>query len=421
MAADPDEGGVGVERPAAFHVMAKPVGPRCNLRCAYCFYRDTERLYPPGTDCQMREEVLERFVRQYLRAQRVPAAHFAWQGGEPTLRGLAFYGRVVELQRRHCPPGMRVHNLLQTNGVLLDDEWGAFLAEHDFLVGLSLDGPAALHDCYRRDPAGEPSFGRVMRGWEAMQRRGVATNILCAVTRANARRPLDVYRFLRGHGADHIQFIPIVVSRAGGPAGDFAVTAEDYGEFLCAVFDEWVARDVGRVFVQAFDVALEAWLGMEPSLCVHAATCGNALALEHDGDLYSCDHYVAPPYRLGNICETPLLRLVSRPRQRQFGRDKRRTLPRECRECAVRFACHGGCPRNRLLGADAGVPGRDALCAGHRRFFTHIDPVMRDMAAALRGGRPRAEAVPARPPAGRNDPCPCGSGRKYKRCCGSST
>ncbi len=427
--------------PWAFHVMAKPIGPICNLQCAHCFYLEKVKLYPEDKAWAMSPEVLERYVRDYIAAQQAPEVVFAWQGGEPTLLGLDFFRRAVALQRQYAD-GKVIHNALQTNGMLLDDEWAAFLAEHRFLVGVSLDGPKALHDRFRRDKSGRGSFDRVMAGIGCLKRHKVEFNTLTCVQRENAKRPLDVYRFLRESGVEFIQFIPIVErindTREDGlqlvgpdaPEADIAPWSVDgpaFGDFMIAIFDEWVRRDVGTIFVQMFDVALEAWVGRNPSLCVFSATCGQAMALEHNGDLYSCDHYVYPEYHLGNIMETPIEEMVSSPFQRRFGELKHDALPAVCRECPVRFACNGGCPKHRFCTTPEGEAGWNYLCAGYLRFFQHIDPYMRAMARELRVGRPpanvmrmlRAEEHPEKPEAPRaNDPCPCGSGRKFKKCCG---
>ena len=454
MGAPMTEGPSAPLRPG-FHVMAKPTGPICNLDCRYCFYLEKERLYPGTSGWAMRDEVLETFVRDYIAAQDVPVVTFAWQGGEPTLLGLDFFRRVVELQARYAD-GKRIENALQTNGILIDDAWAAFFAEQAFLVGLSIDGPRDLHDRYRVDRGGAPTFDRVMRGIDALKRQGAAFNTLTVVHRENARRPLDVYRFLKEAGSGFLQFIPIVErldtrppapgeSQAARPvagphlaepglAGDgrlsaWSVDPADWGGFLCAIFDEWVRHDVGGVFVQLFDVALESWYRGEASLCIFSETCGRALAIEHNGDLYSCDHYVFPAFRLGNIADTPMAELVASAAQRQFGDAKRDTLPAYCRACEVRFACHGECPKNRFVETPDGEPGLNYLCSGYKRFFAHIDPAMRFMADQLAHELAPANVMEwaraldrqrAAAEAGRNDPCPCGSGKKFKKCCGTS-
>jgi uncharacterized protein len=407
--------------PPAFHVMLKPRGSICNLGCAYCYYLSKERLYPGSGFC-MPDEVLEAFTRQYIAAQRVPEATFGWQGGEPLLMGPDFFRRAMVLQEAYRKPGVRIINALQTNGTLLDDDWCRFFREHGFLVGLSLDGPREAHDAYRVDKGGQPTFDRAMAGLALLQEHAVEFNILATVHAANADRPLEVYRFLRDEvGARFMQFIPIV-QREGGRVTDLSTTGRQYGQFLIAVFDEWVRRDVGRVFVQIFDVALAAWLGAQPGLCIFEETCGRALVLEHNGDLYACDHFVEPNHRLGNILETPLVELVGSEPQRRFGLDKREALTETCRACEVRFVCNGGCPKNR-------IQGMNYLCEGYRAFFAHIDGPMRFMAAELEARRPPAnvmrhvaqqevELEHRFAHARRNDPCPCGSGRKFKYCHG---
>jgi uncharacterized protein len=421
--------------PPAFHVMLKPRGAICNLDCKYCYFLSKERLYP-GSNFRMADDLLEDYIRQYIAAQQVPEITFAWQGGEPTLMGLPFFERAVELQQKHCPPGKRITNTLQTNGVTLDDAWGEFFHTHDFLIGLSIDGPRPLHDAYRVDKGGRPTFDQVMRGLSFLKKHRVEYNVLTTLHAANAEHPLEVYRFLRDEiGTQFMQFIPIVERdnetgfQEGSRVTERSITARQYGDFLIAVFDEWVRRDVGRIFVQIFDVALAAWSGHRPGLCIFDETCGAALAMEHTGDLYSCDHYVEPRYKLGNIREDMLIELVASDQQRQFGLDKRDSLPQYCLECEVRFVCNGGCPKNRIIQTPAGEPGLNYLCAGYRAFFNHIDPAMTFMANELRQRRPPANVMLWRAQqeqaqaalfaqAGRNDPCPCGSGVKFKKCHG---
>jgi len=423
-------------RPRAFHVMTKPRGAICNLDCAYCYFLSKELLYP-GSRFRMANELLEAYTRQYIAAQRVPEVTFAWQGGEPTLMGLDFFRLALELQRKYRRPGMRVHNTIQTNGTTLTEEWCRFFREHNFLVGISLDGPRELHDAYRVDKGGHPTFDRVMAGIALLKQHGVEFNILTTLHAANAGHPLAVYRFLRDEvRTEFMQFIPIVErdNETGFQEGERltprSVGSRQYGDFLITIFDEWVRRDVGRVYVQLFDVALAAWLGQPAGLCVFEETCGLALAMEHNGDVFSCDHFVEPAYKLGNIHDIPLVDLASSPAQHQFGLAKRDTLPRLCRECDVRFVCNGGCPKDRILTTPDGEAGLNYLCEGYQAFFRHVDRPMRFMAAELRAGRPpagimrhlaaEAEAQQRRfARAGRNDPCPCGSGRKFKKCHGA--
>ena len=432
--------------PVACHVMAKPSGSVCNIDCQYCFYLEKEKLYPGPGNWRMDDEVLELYVKQYIEAQDVPAVNFAWQGGEPTLMGVDFFRRAVELQKRYAD-GKEITNAFQTNGILLDDAWGEFLAANQFLVGLSVDGPEELHDRYRRDKGQKPTFARVMAGLEKLQKHKVEYNTLTVLQNHNADHPLEVYRFLKETGTHFMQFIPIVERSTEEPGPDgleliapdfegrsrvmkWSVGASQYGRFLTRVFDEWVRRDVGRYFVQIFDVSLGSWLGQDASLCIFAETCGDALIIEHNGDLYSCDHFVYPENHLGNVREAAIRDMVAGPQQRQFGNDKRDTLPQFCRRCEYRKACNGGCPKHRFERTPEGEEGLNYLCRGYKIYFGHVDPYMQFMAEELRRGRPAANvmewvrqrdatrAEAARRPPGRNDPCPCGSGRKFKLCCG---
>jgi uncharacterized protein len=435
-----------------FHVMTKPIGPICNLDCKYCFYLEKEKLYPDKSNWRMPQNVLERYIQQYIQAQDVPEITFAWQGGEPTLMGIDFFRRVVEYQQRYAY-GKKISNTIQTNGTLLDDLWCAFLKESGFLVGLSIDGPRHRHDKYRVDKEGKPTFDQVMRGMDLLKKHQVEFNNLVVVNRHNSKHPLEVYNFLKEHGSGHMQFIPLVERVGSGqmfaeppllpilgevqsdgkadvPVTAWSVQPEVYGEFLCTIFDEWIHKDVGRIFVQIFEVQLGIWMGMSSTLCVFGETCGSALAMEHNGDLYSCDHYVYPDYKVGNIMDHELRDLIDSPQQRKFGQDKHDALPKYCLQCDVRFACNGECPKHRFIHTPDGEAGLNYLCAGYKRFFHHIDPYMQAMARLLRGGRPasdvmemiltqerqvRAEALWQT--AERNDPCPCGSGRKFKKCC----
>ncbi len=434
--------------PRAFHAMAKPSGATCNLDCDYCFFLSKEMLYP-GSRFRMAEELQETYLRQLLEGHRtVPEVIVAWQGGEPTLMGLDFFRRSVELVERYRRPGQQVLHTLQTNGTLLTDEWGAFLAEHRFLVGISIDGPREIHDTYRVDKGGKPTFERVMRGLDVLRRNQVDFNILTTVHAANEARGREVYRFLRDEcGASFLQFIPIVeratpetlaAANAGwGDRGrlrplyvldgslvtDRTVSPGGYGRFHIDVFEEWVRRDIGTVYVQMFDTALANWYGEGGGMCVHAETCGTQIAVEHNGDVYSCDHFVEPRFKLGNIRELPLLDMVASPQQRDFGLAKRDTLTRQCRGCEVRFACHGGCPKDRFALSVDGEPGQHYLCPSYLAFFGHIGPVMRRMCDLLRADRPPSEVMAAYAAEdarrGRNDPCTCGSGRKWKACHGA--
>jgi uncharacterized protein len=388
-----------------FHVLAKPIGPLCNLDCTYCFYLEKSKLYPGTHDFRMSDELLERYVRDYIETQPGDEVAFAWQGGEPTLMGVGFFRKVVELQCRYST-GRRITNALQTNGTLLDDEWGAFLRENKFLVGISIDGPRALHDAYRVDRGGKPTFDRVMAGLECLKRNEVEFNTLTVVNRQNSRMPRKTYQFLRRFGSRFMQFIPLVERPAptnapsglplasppdlrGGadpavPVTPWSVRADHYGEFLVEIFDEWVRNDVGRVFVQLFDATLANWIGAPPGVCVFSEKCGRALAMEHNGDVYSCDHYVYPSHRLGNVMSESLGDMVETPRQRAFGADKSTTLPKYCRACDWRFACHGECPKHRFLLTPDGEPGLNYLCTAYKRFFSQAAPYMGVMAQLLR-------------------------------------
>lgn len=407
-----------VNIPSAFHIMTKPAGAICNLDCKYCYFLSKEMMYP-GSRFRMADALLETFVKQYIEAQQVSEVNFAWQGGEPTLMGLDFFKRVIHYQQKHTRPGMVIHNALQTNSTLLDDDWCQFFKDNNFLIGISIDGPQELHDAYRVNKGGAGSFAQVMRGWRLLVKHGVEFNVLCTVHAANQDHPLDVYRFFRDElQTQFIQFIPIIerattqilplanlgwserdggerplYTQSGSLVTARSVNAQKYGDFLIAIFDEWVRRDVGQVFVQMFDVALGAWLGQPGSLCVFAPTCGNALALEHNGDLFSCDHFVEPDYLLGNIQSVHMLDMVASERQRQFGRDKMDTLHRYCRTCAVRFACHGGCPKNRFITTPDGEPGLNYLCSGYKAFFNHVDQPMKMMASLLEQHLPPSEIM----------------------------
>jgi uncharacterized protein len=403
--------------PTAFHLLIKPTGAVCNLDCKYCFFLSKEMLYP-GSRFRMADELLEIYIKQLLESHQTPEVTVAWQGGEPTLMGLDFFERTVELVKKHRQSHQTINYSIQTNGTRLDDEWARFFRQHNYLVGLSVDGPRTIHDTFRVNKGGEGSFDQVMRGWEVLMSHKVDVNILCTVHAANQDHPLEVYRFFRDDmGAQFIQFIPIVEratkaslpvanegwsERPGGERPLYiqqgnlvtkrSVNPEKYGRFLISIFDEWVQRDVGEIYVQIFDVTLGSWVGQH-NLCIFAPTCGTALALEHNGDLYSCDHYVEPEYLLGNIKESHMIELIASDQQLKFGRDKMTTLPRYCLECEVRFACHGGCPKNRFIKTPDGESGLNYLCAGYKSFFKHVNRPMKIMAALLRQDRAPAEIM----------------------------
>jgi len=399
--------------------MVKPTGPLCNLDCSYCFYLEKEGLFAANERWKMNEETLERFVRFYIQSQPVDEITFAWQGGEPTLCGVEFFRKAVEFQKRYAE-GKRIDNAFQTNGTRLDDEWGAFLAENNFLVGISIDGPEKIHNTYRVTKRGGGSFRDVIRGLDVLKKHGVEFNTLTCVHRANQDKGEEVYRFLKGIGSKFMQFIPIIERKPNreaqalglelatppklvaalerddepeSPVTPWSVRPAGYGRFMIDIFDRWVRHDVGRYHVQLFDVALGKWLGIQGGLCVFDETCGNAMALEHDGNLYSCDHFVYPQYRLGNINEIPIANMVDSRQQVQFGLDKRDRLPRQCRECDYRFACNGGCPKHRFLQTRDGEPGLNYLCDGYYAIFKHMDPYMRVMADLYRQQRAPAEIM----------------------------
>ena len=388
-----------------FHIMTKPYGPVCNLDCTYCYYLEKENLYPQqkGQNFRMPDDVLEAFISQYIASQPTQEVHFAWQGGEPTLLGIDYFKKIVALQAKHAR-GRHIFNALQTNGTLLDDAWGKFLAQNNFLVGLSIDGPQSIHDAHRVDKGGKPSFDRVMRGLGYLKKHGVQFNTLTVVNRLNSYRPLEVYHFLKEIGSQFLQFIPIVeqVAEAPDPNGlvllkpyarektvvsEWSVEPLQFGLFLSTIFDEWVREDVGKTFVQIFDVSLESWANVPQSLCVFAPNCGNAMVVEHNGDLYSCDHFVYPDNRLGNILDKPIDTLANLPQQTRFGQSKSQALPSDCRQCDVRFACNGECLKHRFVQSPTGEYGLNYLCAGYKHFFHHVDPYMKFMANQLAANR----------------------------------
>jgi uncharacterized protein len=430
--------------------MTKPIGPICNLDCEYCFYLEKENLYDKSGSAgkskwAMSEEVLDAYIKGYIESQDTPEIHFAWQGGEPTLLGVEFFERVIELQQWYCPEGKRITNAFQTNGTLLDERWGTFLKKNDFLVGLSIDGPPELHDRYRVDKGGKSTHDKVLRGLQVLKDHGVEFNTLTVVNRRNCKHPREVYRYLREIGSGFMQFIPLVerepeeeekqdkhdlmgapqTTGMGGEISGWAVPSEDWGDFLSGVWDEWIKADVGKVYVNLFDVQLGLWAGMPASLCVFAEECGKAMAMEHNGDLYSCDHYVYPEYKLGNVTKQTFGDMVNGDFQKQFGKDKKSTLPKMCRECEYKFACNGECPKHRFLTTPDGEPGLNYLCAGYMKFFKHIDTDMRRMVDLLRNQQPPAMIMQLKQQdqirfkgTKPNDPCPCGSGKKYKKCHG---
>jgi len=434
--------------PPAFHLLAKPSGATCNIDCTYCFFLSKEALYP-NEKSRMSDATLETYIRQLLESHRTQEVTVAWQGGEPTLMKLDFFKHAVELVETYRRPEQIVQHSFQTNGLLLDDDWCAFFKEHHFLVGLSVDGPRELHDTYRVDRRGQGTFDLVMQGWQALRRHSVDFNILCTVNAANQHHGRAVYSFFRDElGAKWVQFIPIVerataetldianqgwsdqpgqkrllYTQTGNLVTERTVGAEQYGRFLVDVFEEWVRHDVGQVFVQLFDVTLEAFFGRH-LLCLHAPTCGYGPALEHNGDLYSCDHFVEPRFKLGNIHQTHMLELVASPGQRKFGDNKRDTLTTQCQECKVRHLCNGGCPKDRFALSRDGQSGHNYLCPGLELFFMHTGPAFSRMAQMIQQGHAPSEVmawVTAEDEKhGPYQPCPCGSGKKFRFCHGKS-
>lgn len=399
-----------------FHIMVKPIGPKCNLDCTYCFYLEKEVLFGEGEKWKMSDELLESYVARYIAAQPPGPVTFAWQGGEPTLCGVEFFEKAVRWQKQYGR-GREIENAFQTNGTLLDDAWGEFLSRERFLVGISIDGPEQLHDAYRVKRNGRGSFADVMRGLEVLKRHKVEFNTLTCVNRLNSEHGGEVYDFLKGIGSRYLQFIPIVerlpdaeAERLGlshatpptfaeedenlhAPVTDWSVQPKAYGRFMWSIFKRWVVRDVGRIYVQLFDVALGKWAGIPGGLCIFSEECGRALALEHDGSLYSCDHFVYPAYKLGNIREQSMAEMVDSAFQQDFGKDKARRLPDYCLQCTVKFACNGGCPKQRFLLTPTGQAGLNYLCAGYRFIFSKMDPYMRAMAELFQQGKAPAHVM----------------------------
>lgn len=404
------------ETPQGLHVVAKPMGPMCNLNCEYCFYLEKEALFGPDEKYRMTDEVLRAFITNYVSSQTTPFVEFVWQGGEPTLLGIDFFRRVRDLQRPF-QKNKTITNSLQTNGTLLTDEWCAFLKKHDFMVGISLDGPKDIHDRYRRDKKNDGTFHAVMRGLKLLQKHGVEYNVLACVARETARKPLEVYRFLKSEGVEFIQFTPVVERVAGesssrkglrlaGPARldrneeqvevtGWSVIPEEYGDFLIAVYEEWVRHDVGTVFVMNFEWALNAWIGNPSPVCVHANRCGRSLVMEHDGDVYACDHCVYPEYRLGNVKTDTLWNLAEKSLDLGFGIAKESALPRWCTECEVLKACQGGCPKHRFSTTYYHEPGLHYLCEGYKKFFLHIRKYLHVMTQLLENGLPASRVMDA--------------------------
>ncbi len=376
-----------------YHIMLKPTGPICNLKCEYCYYLRKRKFYPESV-FKMKDNVLEKFTKEYLAAQSGEEVTIGWQGGEPLLRGIDFYKKAVEFQKIYKKSNQKIVNAFQTNGILLNDEWAEFMHDNEFLIGISIDGPANIHNIYRHDKEGNDTFDRVIKGLRFLQKHKVEFNILTTIHKGNVDHALEIYRYFRDElHTEFMQFIPIVehTKDIKLPQGKFVsertVPAKKYGDFLVAIFMEWVKKDVGKVFVQLFDVTLGSWMGVQGGLCVFQPTCGFALVLEHNGDLYSCDHFVYPENRLGNIKKKSLDEMVNSGKQFTFGRNKLKKLPQYCLNCDVRFACHGGCPKNRIIRTPDGDPGLNYLCEGYKRFFKITTPYFQKMGKYLQEGK----------------------------------
>jgi uncharacterized protein len=396
-----------------FQVFAKPIGRLCNCSCQYCYYMNKQPLHAATEPLRMPDALLEEYVVRHIEASPGQMISFSWHGGEPTLLGLDYFRRIVDLQRKHLPPNKRVFNGMQTNGILIDEAWSRFLAAERFGVGLSLDGPPELHDRYRITRGGEPTHNQALRAFERLRRSGITCDILCAVHDQNALHPIHVYRYFKEIGSRFIGFLPIVerTQASSTEPAPYTVPANNYGEFLCAIFDEWALRDIGRISVQIFEEAARPLQGLEHSVCIFRKTCGDIPVVESNGDFFSCDHFVDESHRIGNIRETPFVRLLESPEQKAFGRTKRNALPQYCLQCDVLDMCNGGCPKDRFLMTPEGEPGLNYLCRGFKRFFIHCRPFFLKVFELARARKKTENKT------GRNAPCPCGSGRKYKRCC----
>lgn len=388
------------------YVMLKPAGSLCNLRCKYCYYLEKNALYTEQKNHVISDEMLDKFIREYIEAQTSPDVLFCWHGGETLMRPISFYRRAIELQRKYAR-GRRIDNTIQTNATMLTDEWCEFFRENNFLVGVSIDGPQEFHDEYRRTATGKPTFHKVMQGIRLLNKHNVEWNALAVVNDFNADYPLEFYNFFKEIGCHYIQFTPIVERRIerndglslapgmeeGGELVDFSVTLEQWGKFLCTIFDEWVRHDVGTYFIQIFDATLANWAGVQPGLCSLAKECGHAGVMEFNGDVYSCDHFVYPEHLLGNINEKTITEMMYGEKQREFAKLKHELLPQQCRECPVEFACHGECPKNRFTRDKYGNPGLNYLCKGYRQFFEHVKPYMDFMKGELDAKRPPSNVM----------------------------
>ena len=384
------------------YVMLKPAGAHCNLACKYCYYLEKNKLYPTAQRHLMSDEMLEQFTREYIEAQTMNQVLFTWHGGEPLLRSIDFYRKALSLQQKYAG-GRRIDNVIQTNGTLLTDEWCEFFAQNHWLVGISIDGPQPDHDHYRLTAAGKPSWQKVMQGIKLLKKHGVEWNAMAVVNAYNANHPLEFYRFFKENGCQFLQFTPIVERLTRHEDGrtlasladkdeislsEASVAPEQWGYFLCAIFDEWVRKDVGRIFVEIFDCTLANWMGISPGICAYSKECGHAGVMEHNGDVYSCDHFVFPEYKLGNIRDHSLIDMLYGEQQQEFSRLKHSSLPRQCKECDMEFACHGECPKNRFMKDKYGDSGLNYLCPGYYHYYQHVAPYMDYMKQELMSQRP---------------------------------
>jgi len=409
-----------------YHIFAKPIGSICNLNCDYCYYLKKQGLYPDENSFRMPDDILEEYILQHMETSPDLVISFAWHGGEPTLLGLDYFHKIVELQRKHQPPHRQIINGIQTNGTLIDEDWCRFLAAEGFAVGISLDGPQEMHDSHRLTKGGKPSHSQAMHGYELLRKHQILCDVLCVVHGQNVHHPTEVYRFFKQIKATYIGFLPLVepLPDIDEATSSCTVPSEAFGAFLCTIFDEWMSQDIGQVKIQIFEEAAGTALGQEHTLCIFKKSCGDVPVIEHNGDFFACDHFVDKEHHFGNIRETRLVDLIEGPTQRAFGQVKWDTLPRYCLECEVLPLCNGGCPKDRILRTPDGEAGLNYLCAGYKRFFTYCRPFLAELSAlrhleTSEGQRPPRPAMPtqAHPRIGRNAPCPCGSGRKYKKCC----
>ena len=384
------------------YVMLKPAGAHCNLACKYCYYLEKNKLYPTAQRHLMSDEMLEQFTREYIEAQTMNQVLFTWHGGEPLLRSIDFYRKALSLQQKYAG-GRRIDNVIQTNGTLLTDEWCEFFAQNHWLVGISIDGPQPDHDHYRLTAAGKPSWQKVMQGIKLLKKHGVEWNAMAVVNAYNVNHPLEFYRFFKENGCQFLQFTPIVERLTRHEDGrtlasladkneislsEASVAPEQWGYFLCAIFDEWVRKDVGKIFVEIFDCTLANWMGISPGICAYSKECGHAGVMEHNGDVYSCDHFVFPEYKLGNIRDHSLIDMLYGEQQQEFSRLKHSSLPRQCKECDMEFACHGECPKNRFMKDKYGDSGLNYLCPGYYHYYQHVAPYMDYMKQELMSQRP---------------------------------